>query len=91
MFLHAQSRLGMMCSLLHHAMTMVVRVPAGLATRHQVDLADPRFVQLYTADDFALDPTDPRFKVRVATCSRHRLRMGTNFYLALAIESIICS
>lgn len=46
-----------------HAVMMVVIVPAGLANSHQVDLADPRFAQLYTADDFALDPTDPRFKV----------------------------
>lgn len=32
------------------------------ADGHKVDLADARFSQLYTADDFALDPTDPRYK-----------------------------
>jgi NUC153 domain len=63
-FPHAQFRLGMTFLLSHLVMmVVVVRMPAGLATSHQVDLADPRFAQLYTADDFALDPTDPRFKV----------------------------
>ena len=46
-------------------------LPAGLAASHHVDLADPRFAQLYTADEFALDPTDPRFKARATTCIRH--------------------
>lgn len=36
-----------------------------------MDLADPRFVQLYTADDFALDPTDPRFKASSAFAGMH--------------------
>ncbi len=35
---------------------------ADAADGHKVDLADARFSQLYTADDFALDPTDPRYK-----------------------------
>jgi NUC153 domain len=55
---------------------VVLAVPAGLAAAHQVDLGDPRFAQLYTADDFALDPTDPRFKARTFTWSDGAMRIG---------------
>lgn len=47
-------------------------VPAGLAASHKVDVADPRFAQLYTADEFALDPTDPRFKARLQQIPHQR-------------------
>ena len=30
--------------------------------RFQADLADPRFSGLFQSQDFAIDPTDPRFK-----------------------------
>ena len=56
---------------MYRSPVMVLAVPAGLAATHQVDLGDARFAQLYTADDFALDPTDPRFKACTSTFVRH--------------------
>ncbi len=34
----------------------------GAGVLFQADLADPRFSGLFKSQDFAIDPTDPRFK-----------------------------
>lgn len=68
---------------------MVLAVPAGLATTHQVDLGDARFAQLYTADDFALDPTDPRFKACTSIWSDRAMRTGCTCWQPAAVSSCV--
>ncbi len=42
----------------------MTRAPAGA---FRVDLADPRFREMFTSHHFALDPTDPRYTRTEAT------------------------
>lgn len=58
----------------------------GPAASHKVDLADPRFVQLYTADDFALDPTDPRFKASESVAAIQRRRAEARMRLQSGVQ-----